>query len=629
MLEHATPEHEHHRLGNAHYRLGQYRSAVDEYSLAITSNPETDESRFNRALAYARLGDYDAALLDATYLVARDGECQDSYYLRGRIHELALDDSSATNDFERVLALEPMHTGAIEHLRAVTEQRTVYAELRECRLLAEAQTDNGWLLFQLGRRFAGIGHQDDAVRSLEAARSAGYATSEFWLELGEAYTGYGNPVQGMAAFRQALRANPTDVVAYAHLGQLLNESGHYRDAAELLEQALELPHDDEASLRCGLGTAYMGLSRLDEASEQFERAISMRPRMADAVGGIAAVCRLRGQLETAWSWCQRALEDEPSLASAIVLSTSISLDQKNIANAAATAIRAFTADQGNARFAYLVWALYNHTQNSYRSRVTDIWQAHVELVERARYLTREQVTTRRELVAVRQGLADTLITSCPIAEETAELLYQRLAIARRDLLAVLYTELYRPDIIPISELLRRAATHAEASHRRSISELCTAYSALMSSSPEVPRLYPILPALERLATRNVKNAAELHDFYRFVRDGLSTESVEDVVHLRSRIERLILHTGREGFILPNIVTILVDMLEWLDGVDSKLDSTEAVGTGADWSTLADAGNDIRAELVNTVQPPEEWVMAALLTHTSTIIRYHEHSMLDS
>ena len=77
------------------------------------------------------------------------------------------------------------------------------------------------------------------------------------------------------------------------------------------------------------------------------------------------------------------------------------------------------------------------------------------------------------------------------------------------------------------------------------------------------------------------------------------------------------------------MTILVDMLEWLDGVDSKLDSTEAAGIGVDWSTLADAGNDIRAELVSTVQPPEEWIMAALLTHTSTIIRHHEHSMLDS
>ena len=303
MFDDVPLEHEYHNLGNDFYRLGQYEKAVDYYAKALELNPSLTESYFNRALAYARLGDYDSALADASHVINLDRSLHDAFYLRGRIFELSLNDQAAVADYAHALELSPSFSAATEQLRMIRARSWVYVELRELKDHIELEPGNGYLRYQYGQRLAMIGHHDDAVRALEQARANGFVFADLWVELGQAYVSQGRSVQGMAAFRQAIRLDPTNVTAYAHLGQLLAESGHHRDAVSVFRDALGMPNNDRASLLCGLGTALAGLRRWDESEQAFRDAMSIGSRFPEAAYGIGMIAWRQGRVEFADQWC--------------------------------------------------------------------------------------------------------------------------------------------------------------------------------------------------------------------------------------------------------------------------------------------------------------------------------------
>lgn len=627
MFNDNLKEHEHHRLGNNHYRLGQFREAIDQYTCAIQLNAKMSESWFNRALANARLGEYEPAIRDASEVITLNPNSPDGYYLRGRVYELLLDDVAAVADFEHTIKIAREHEGAYNHLQQVRERRWMYEELREYRDRLASDGENGWLSFQYGRKLAEIGHQDDAVRALEYARSQGFSTPELWRELGEAYVTQNAPVQAMTAFRQAIRGNPTDVIPYAHLGQLLNEAGRFRDAADIFEQALNMPHDDEASLQCGLGTAYAGISRFDEARAAFNRALELRPLMAEPLLGLGMVAWLAHDLSTASMYGKLALNRDPTLVQALVLSVNVEIEQDHLHNAAKLAIAAFKHNLANPQLGYVLWALAAYSQKHYQFHASEIWRKNGNLVDRARYLVQDHVVTRLTLGAVRRGVSPHLVEHCPIADGAAELLFTRLSVARDDLLTVFYRELARSDLIPLVDRLRRAAKYAERLARVNIANLCDSYAIMLSSSPEVPRMEVVHRTLEYLSVRNIRHADVLHELYQAVSSGLSTESIDDVVCLRTRFERLALATAREGFVLPKLTAFIVDIIGWLDRAE-RMFSLVTDNTTDTWGSarLLDDVMDIRMRLTHVANPPEEWALAALLTHFGTLTRHRESSV---
>jgi tetratricopeptide (TPR) repeat protein len=85
-------------------------------------------------------------------------------------------------------------------------------------------------------------------------------------------------------FNEALRLGDRLAEAYYNRGLLRNASNRHEDALEDFERAY-LTGYDEARVRLGIASAFMGLARYSEAEGEFSRVISIAPGMVNAYLG--------------------------------------------------------------------------------------------------------------------------------------------------------------------------------------------------------------------------------------------------------------------------------------------------------------------------------------------------------
>jgi tetratricopeptide (TPR) repeat protein len=85
---------------------GDYELAVQQFSLAITANPQP-EYYYNRGMAYTFQENYDLAVVDFTEALRLNDGYGDVYYNRGIALHQTGDYAAAIADFNTLLELEP------------------------------------------------------------------------------------------------------------------------------------------------------------------------------------------------------------------------------------------------------------------------------------------------------------------------------------------------------------------------------------------------------------------------------------------------------------------------------------------------------------------------------------------
>ncbi len=85
---------------------GDYDAAIEQFTQAITLNPEYAVAYNNRGWAYYEKGEYDRAIQDYDQAIALDENYKDAYYFRGFIYKLKGERDKAIADFRKYLELE-------------------------------------------------------------------------------------------------------------------------------------------------------------------------------------------------------------------------------------------------------------------------------------------------------------------------------------------------------------------------------------------------------------------------------------------------------------------------------------------------------------------------------------------
>ncbi len=123
----------------------------------------------------------------------------------------------------------------------------------------------------------------------------------------------------LVAWAKALtRRHPRSAQAYQVAAAVLGLDHRYSEALDPANQAVRLAPGDPLSLATR-GAAYLGLSRLGEATSDLEGAVKLDPKAAASYSDLAAAQLGRGHLEQAVSAADRAVAVSPELSSAYSL----------------------------------------------------------------------------------------------------------------------------------------------------------------------------------------------------------------------------------------------------------------------------------------------------------------------
>jgi tetratricopeptide (TPR) repeat protein len=169
-----------------------------------------------------------------------------------------------------------------------------------------------------------------AVLLLQEAVVEGLAYADAFNLLGLSLALVGRQEEALAAFDRALALNARYVEAHLNRAVLLNELGRTGEAREAFTQAEDLGKPDEsgfpamvanrlANAHASLANEYRAAGALDEAINQYHRALDLRPAFADIRLALARSLLERGRYADAAAALDLVLQARPQWLDAMLL----------------------------------------------------------------------------------------------------------------------------------------------------------------------------------------------------------------------------------------------------------------------------------------------------------------------
>ncbi len=156
-----------------------------------------------------------------------------------------------------------------------------------------------------------ISGPSDSDKISPAPSAEQMATSDAYLNSGDAKFRLGQDAAGMADYNRAIETSPRYAVAYFKRGVVEAGVGRYGDAFEDFEKAIKLNPNYAEAYFC-LGNARIGAHQNREAIFDFDRAIELNPNYAEAYAGRGAAKFYLGQYADAIPDLDRAIQLDPN-----------------------------------------------------------------------------------------------------------------------------------------------------------------------------------------------------------------------------------------------------------------------------------------------------------------------------
>ena len=166
----------------------------------------------------------------------------------------------------------------------------------------------------LGLALTRLEKYDDAERSLNRAIAL-ENRAEFHSSIGSLRKRQQRLPEAIAAYKDALRLNPSLADTHYNFGNALRSNGDLEDALESFRRALQLDAGHFHSL-AALGQMMRAAHRDSEAAEYFKKALALQPQDTDLLCELGDILQESGELQQAVALYQKALGVNPQLARA-------------------------------------------------------------------------------------------------------------------------------------------------------------------------------------------------------------------------------------------------------------------------------------------------------------------------
>ncbi|MFK7930301.1 MAG: tetratricopeptide repeat protein [Myxococcota bacterium] len=289
----------------------QYPQAVRAFDACLLRNMAHVEASVHKADCLRKHADLPGAL--SAYDDASDNAPDDLRVLSGRAETLRLLGrfDEALVGFNAVLDVQRRHYFALCGKAAALNALGRYAEARPFWLSAREENPSSSFVKR------GLAHCLARTQRAASANatSASRATRDA-MERGRSLHKSGDREGAAAAYREALKLDPTSAEAALRLGMVLEDDRRFAQAIEAYGRCLALdPTSHQAATN--IGEAHRKNERYREAITAYDRALSVRQDYLYALAGRAECMRMLGQYAESLAWFDRALAKEPRHAFAI------------------------------------------------------------------------------------------------------------------------------------------------------------------------------------------------------------------------------------------------------------------------------------------------------------------------
>lgn len=292
------------RRGHFLLEMGHPQEAGFAFAQALERSPKDASARLGTIAITLDAGDAEGALtqLDSMDELAA-GDQPLWHRLRGRALARLGRDSEAEAELAKGRGARP--GGPDPWSRELNQYKVSESTLilRSDRLLARGQpaealavlrpleaqgTDDVRVWRRLGSIYTQLEQHASAARSLERACGLRPNRAQDWLAASVAQRAAGEVEQAEASCRRALELEPELSPAALLCADLLLAAGRAQEVVELAASSkIEGPY--QAEFLTSTGKAFVELGSLDEALLRFEKALTLQPKLPDALAGSALV----------------------------------------------------------------------------------------------------------------------------------------------------------------------------------------------------------------------------------------------------------------------------------------------------------------------------------------------------
>lgn len=231
-------------LGELYAQQGSPKLALDFANQALKRNPRFLPARLLEANALMQSGDINGAIQRLRTLLAADSKNAVILDKLGFALANKKDYKSAESQFEVALASDPSYAPAlVDLLRLYAVEKRSNEMLPRVALQIKRSPEQSRLYEVLADLQLANKKFDDAEQSYSAAVKLNSNSTAALLGLAQTHAAQGRISDAINDARNLLGIHPDYLVAYVELGQLLQQTGEFRQAEETYQHALERDDD--------------------------------------------------------------------------------------------------------------------------------------------------------------------------------------------------------------------------------------------------------------------------------------------------------------------------------------------------------------------------------------------------
>ena len=242
------------------YESGDIKGAIEEFQRALLLEPANVNAHNSLGVCYGVQHDY----------------------------------TTAANQFKTAIQLEPNEYMAIYNLGLVSmlngQKENALDLFIEASTIAE---DVFEIPLQAGKLCLENENPEKAKDFLEQACKIKPNAGGIYRYLGECYSGLGMTDAAIAAYKKAVKHNPSDAASLSALGYLFDEQGENSEIAIMFCQESVGLSPENGLFRHRLGQLYLKQRRLKEALKQFTKADKLGHRASDFIQEIKKQLRAK------------------------------------------------------------------------------------------------------------------------------------------------------------------------------------------------------------------------------------------------------------------------------------------------------------------------------------------------